>query len=621
MAIVQDIKKHFNIDEWGDGFFDIDSNGDLLVNITEDKSLSLVDIVSMAKKLKIQLPCLVQFPDILRNRVNQLISSFDKAIQNTNYEGSYIPVYPIKVNQKKNVVKTLFNSNGNIGLESGSKAEFLAILSIARPGKAILICNGYKDEEYIKMALIGTALGHKIFIVIEKLSELSLVLKLYKEMKIIPNLGIRARLSTIDCAKGQNYSGERAKFGLSSSQILDAINLLKEFELLNSLQMLHFHMGTQLSNIRNIYQGLQEGGRIYVSLKKLNVNLNLINVGGGLAVDYEGTKSRSLNSKNYGLYEYAYHIVHTLKECCLQHEITMPDIVTEAGRSMTAHHSVLLCEVIDTEEYIPKTDISYKIENKHISILELEEILRDISKKSLVEAYHDTIYWQEEVNHLFNMGILSLQEKSFADSLVLNITTEILSKLDPSLQAHRGIYDVLVNSLSNKLYGNFSIFRSIPDVWAIDQIFPIIPIQGLNETPKAKFILADITCDSDGTFNYYINGQSVERSVALPSNVGKNSILGIFLVGAYQDILGDNHNLFGKTNEIVVVNLDGKICIQPGAKGDTIADVLTEVRYDKSELLNEIYTQIESIISDNKKQELYKQFFVNSVDGYTYLVD
>ncbi len=619
MSILQDIKKHFNIAEWGEGFFDINPDGEVVVNLAENKSISLIEIVKYAKNLDMQLPFSIQFPGILKNRVNQLTQAFSKAIVDTDYSGKYTPVYPIKANQKQNVVETLFDADVNLGLESGSKAEFMAILSVASPGKAMLVCNGYKDEDYIRMALIGTALGHKIFIVIEKVSELELILRLSKEMSIVPVLGIRARLSTVDCAKGQHYSGERAKFGLSACQIIYTVDKLKQCELLDSLQMLHFHMGTQLSNIRNIYQGIQEGARIYATLQKLEVKLTTINVGGGLAVDYEGTRSRSLNSKNYGLYEYAYHITHSLKECCQQNNIAMPNIVTEAGRSMTAHHSILLCEVIDAETYSSREKISYQLENIHPTIKELKKILQDIAIKSPIEAYHDTMYWQDEINHLFNMGILDLHDKAIAEATVLDITSRLMAMLEPSLQAHRNVYDLLANKLSNKLFGNFSIFRSIPDVWALDQIFPIIPIDGLDQILDTKFVLADITCDSDGAFNHYIDGQSVEKTMTLSRNVGRNSILGVFLVGAYQDIMGDNHNLFGKTNEIIVSYLNGNINIECAFKGDSMEQVLTEVRYTKSQILSKINLQIEDSALDDEMQQSYKQDIINFLAGYTYL--
>lgn len=616
--ILQQIKQHFNIDQWGEGFFDLDTSGYITVcNKNNHQQHRLIDILQQAEA---KTPALLQFPDILEQRSLELAKAFSNAIEQYDYQGEYIPAYPIKVNQKVEVVSKLSAMGlANFGLEAGSKAEFIAILAMAQAKDSILICNGYKDQEYLTLAMIASSMGYRVYIIIEKITELTNIIRLTNSMGVMPLLGVRARLSTVDDGKGQSYSGNKAKFGLSTKEIIKLTQELAKAGLLSSLQLMHFHMGTQLANIRNIFQGLQEAVRIYQALYQAKVPLNTINIGGGLAIDYEGTSSRSLNSKNYSMAEYANHVIQSLHAACSQADMPMPNIITESGRAMTAHHAVLIFDVIDLEHNLPREETPNVEPSQHNSVQQLRDLLDNYQQKSPVELYHDSTYWLEQINHLFVMQVINIHEKALAESLYLDILSLVRASLNPELLAHRHIFDKVNLILANKVYGNFSVFRSLPDVWAIDQVFPIVPIADLNCLPKYESVIVDITCDSDGTFNSYVDNGSTSRMITLPDTVKVGSKFAVFLVGAYQDILGDNHNLFGKVNVIDVHFSKKGFTIASAKNGNSVADVLTDVGYNHEQLLARLQLKLKACGLSEEQYSNYYAYLQQAFTKYTYL--
>lgn len=618
--IVTDVKKHFNIDRWGNDYFDINSQGDIVVQTRGATPVALSDIIHEAKKTGVYLPLNIQFPDILRSNLQELSGAFAKAMQDISYTGKYIPAYPIKTNQKSYVIQTLVNTElEEFGLESGSKAEFLLTMVNAKKGKTVLICNGIKDSTYIKAALVAHKMGHKVFLVIDRFHELPLVLKIAKEMEISPNLGVRVKLSSIKAGQGQHYTGELSKFGLSMQQLIQLVNTLKQQNMLASLKMLHFHMGTQLSNIQKIQQGMQEGVQIYKSLVNMDAEITTLNVGGGLGVDYTGNNSSDANSCNYDIHGYARHIVHTLFECCQQNHLPLPDIVTESGRALTAHHSVFVFDVLSVESSLPREKKEYDVSGSHNAVIELHNLLQKPERIPAIEVYNDAIYWSLQTKQLFTAGDISLPDKAMADSILLDILADVYQRIEKDNPGHEDIQDYLCSLLSSKVTGNFSIFRSTPDVWALDQLFPILPIKHLNQDLDASYVISDITCDADGAFNYYVDSQAIKKTLNLPKGLKTGDSIAIFLVGAYQDILGDNHNLFGLTNEIIIsLNKEG-FSIDANAMGDSVSDVVNYINYDADKLQEKLQEQINKTDKSNSITNQDMDCLLNILKCYTYL--
>jgi arginine decarboxylase len=604
MPNVTNKDSYCNISNWSETYFSIDKQGDVVICLN-DKKIKFTAIQKLLKQEKISYPCLIEFPDIPNDRVKKINNSFEKAFAHHNYKGSYNLVYPIKVNQKFNVVSDLYNQNPSIGLESGSKAELCAILSIANPSQSLIVCNGYKDSDYLELAFLASNLGYKVYIVVEKISEVDKIVSLTKIYEKTPDFGVRARLSTVDDAKGQSYSGIRAKFGLSSSDILKMIEVFKNNKLLNKLTKMHCHMGTQLGNLHNIYQGVAEATMLYTHLIKLGANLQTINLGGGLAIDYDGTKSTSHNSKNYDLDQYAWHIVHAVQKVCKQNNCTEPNIFTESGRGIMAHGSVFLFQLIDKDpiDEFDTHQINIPILNKLKDIYVHKE-LRDTSI-----TYKDTLFELNKIQQEFASGQASLQEKAQAEALAFSILKSIQGKNI----SFKEKLDVL---LANKYYGNLSIFRSLPDIWAIDQIFPMIPLVNLNDDKTQNAVIADITCDSDGAFYSYVN-EEVKVSLSLPKSTQILDVLGVFLVGAYQDILGDDHNLYGRTN-CVRVCLKKEPKILKIIKNHSVSSTLKDVHYDKKQLI-EALTKQNEISNKSAFHAKFKEIINKILEGTTYL--
>jgi len=615
----------YNIHHWSGGYFDINNAGNLVVNPGRSQNNASIDLFKLVNDIKqtgLSLPCLVRFPHILRDRVEHLRNAFADAITDHNYNGHYKPVYPIKVNQEHSVVTELVNSENPIGLEAGSKPELMAVLALASKKNSVIICNGYKDREYIRLALIGKALGHKIYIVLEKPSEVDIVIKEAKELQIEPTLGIRIRLDSIGVGKWQNTGGEKSKFGFSSSQALDAIQLLKNNNFLEHLELLHFHLGSQITNIEDICKGMTECSRYYVELHNAGASrLDTIDVGGGLGIDYEGTKSRSYFSMNYSISDYANTIINTIASITNQQGITHPDIITESGRAMTAHHAVLIMDVIETEQLISASpNTQTKLDTAAVS--ELNKILDKLQNGDcqILECFQGAKKSMEAIKQQFNDGAVSLQEKAYCEQQFFNICDNIRKRLNSEKKSHRETLDELNEKLADKYFCNFSLFQSLPDIWAIDQLFPIVPLHMLDKKPDKRGTIHDITCDSDGRIDLYVDEDGVESSLPLHSiKNGQPYYLGIFLVGAYQEILGDMHNLFGDTNSVNVELDADSYSISKAHHGDSVDYVLRHVHYDTDEFITIYKNKLSAANLDETKFDSYFSELKAGLAGYTYL--
>jgi arginine decarboxylase len=625
---IQKARDTYNIAHWSGGYFNINSKGHLSCRPDGRAEHSGIDMFELSREIKavgLSLPVLVRFSDILRHRVETLCGAFDRAMKTDGYSGHYTSVYPIKVNQQKSVVeKILARDDGRVGLEAGSKPELLAVLALSRQDGGVVVCNGYKDREYIRLALIGKELGHRVYIVVEKPTELELVIKESNALGITPLIGLRMRLASIGAGKWQNTGGDKSKFGLSASQVLDAIARLRAAKLLPSLQMMHFHMGSQIANIQDIQLGMREAARYYAEFRVNGADIKVLNVGGGLGVDYEGTRSRSFCSMNYSVDEYAHNIVHAITEICAEKKLPHPDIVTESGRAMTAHHAVLITNVVDTEsapgaDSVPKaTDIEPAI------IRDLWQTLATLSERSVVEAYHDAAYRLTEAQGMFSHGVLTLAQRARAEQIYFAICWKVRELLQLASRTHREILDELNEKLADKYFCNFSLFQSMPDHWAIDQIFPVVPLHRLNEPPTRRGVMQDITCDSDGSIDLYVDGDGIDSTLPLhPLRENEPYLLGIFLVGAYQEILGDMHNLFGDTDSIhVELKPDGSHQLSQAQQGDTVNSVLRYVNYNADDLLASYRAKIERASTLNAKSRAsFLAELSEGLKGYTYLED
>ena len=623
----------YNVTHWSQGFYGISDQGEVTVSPdpkNPDYKIGLNELAKDMVKAGVALPVLVRFPQILHHRVNSLCQAFDQAIQKYEYQADYLLVYPIKVNQQKTVVEEILASQASkevpqLGLEAGSKPELMAVLAMAQKASSVIVCNGYKDNEYIRLALIGEKLGHKVYIVLEKLSELKMVLAESERLGVKPRLGLRARLAFQGKGKWQASGGEKSKFGLSAAQILTVVDQLKQSDMLDSLQLLHFHLGSQIANIRDIRQGVSEAARFYCELRELGASINCFDVGGGLAVDYDGTRSQSNNSMNYGLSEYANNIVNVLTDICNEYEQPMPRIISESGRHLTAHHAVLITDVIGTEAYQVE-DIQPPAEESPQLLHNMWQSWTELSgradQRALIEIYHDSQSDLQEAQSLFALGQLSLAERAWAEQANLRVCHEVQGLLSTKNRYHRPIIDELNEKLADKFFVNFSLFQSLPDAWGIDQVFPVLPLSGLDKAPERRAVMLDITCDSDGIVDQYVDGQGIETTLPVPAWSAESPyLIGFFMVGAYQEILGDMHNLFGDTNSAVVsIEENGMTNIESVLAGDTVADVLRYVNLDAVDFMRTYEELVNQHIVEDERAQILEELQVG-LKGYTYLED
>lgn len=638
---IEDSNKLYQIQGWGEPYFSINEQGNIAVSTRGDEhKIDLFELVESLKKRDVHLPLLIRFSDMLDDRLKRLHDCMNEAIDRYNYDNVYRGVYPIKCNQHKQLVEALveYGKPYNFGLEVGSKPELmiaLATLEVDKNGQRLLICNGYKDEEYLETALLAQQLGHNLIIVIEQISELYIILKLAQKLNLKPKLGVRAKLQTKGSGHWGNSTGEKAKFGLTIPEILTVVNKLKSEDKLDCLKLLHFHIGSQISSIAVIKDAIREASQIYVQLSKMGAGMKYLDVGGGLAVDYDGSKTNFYASKNYNMQNYANDIVAAVKETCDENNIPSPILVSESGRAITSHHSVLIFNVVSSNN--PPLEIPQPTEEKeHLIIRNLWETYETIDGENYQEMYHDAVQFKDEAISLFNFGYLSLLDRAKAEQLYWGCCHKIYQITKNEAYVSDDLND-LNDLMIATYYINLSVFQSAPDAWAIDQLFPVLPIHRLNEKPTVKGVLADLTCDSDGKIDKFIDLLDVKNALELHplkpmeakdiDNKENTNFqpyyLGMFLVGAYQEIMGNLHNLFGDINVIHIQNKEDNYQIKYVVKGDTVTDVLKYVEYSAEDLTEKLRCLTENALLekqiDLEKSQLLIKNYEENLRSYTYL--
>lgn len=624
---IEDSTEIYNISGWGLSYFSINDKGH--VQVTPREGCAPVDIKDVMDELKLRdvsAPVLLRFPDILDNRIQKISSCFRKAAEEYKYSGKNFIVYPIKVNQIRQVVEEIV-SHGNkydIGLEAGSKPELHAVLAVNPDSKSIIVCNGYKDEDYVELALLAQKMGRRIYLVVEKINELKLIADVAKRLNIMPNIGIRIKLSSSGSGKWEESGGDVSKFGLNSSELLDALSFLEKNKMIESLKLIHFHIGSQITKIRRIKNALREAMQFYVQLSKMGFNIEFVDIGGGLGVDYDGTRSSmGENSMNYSIQEYVNDSVSALVDVCTKNNLPQPNIITESGRSLTAHHSLLVIEVLETT-HLPIWNDNEEIDaDAHELTKELYNIWDRINPTSMFEDWHDALQIREEALELFSLGLLDLRTRAQIEKLFWSVARDV-NDLTRSMKHPPEELKKVDRMLPEKYFCNFSLFQSLTDSWAIDQVFPIMPVQRLDEKPNHRCTIQDITCDSDGKINRFVSPQGMSYSLPVHSlKPNEHYYIGVFLVGAYQEILGDLHNLFGDTAAVhISVNKNGYE-IEQIIDGEPVADVLDYVEYNPKKLVR----NLETWVSRSMKQgvitpEEGRQFLNNyrsGLYGITYL--
>jgi len=626
---IQDSLELYNVNQWGANFFSINAAGHVEVYPTGDPNRA-IDLKIMADEIQkrgIQLPLLIRFSDILRTRIKNLCESFQSAMQEYHYQAVYRGVYPIKVNQQRQVVATIVDAAKayHFGLEAGSKPELLTTVATLKDPEALIVCNGYKDEEYIELALLARRVGKNVILVVEKLNELELIAQMAEKLHVEPSIGLRVRLSAKGSGRWEASGGDRSKFGLGPVEMLQAIEWLKGKNLLGSVQLLHYHLGSQITAIRNVKDALREAARYYVELKQMGAALKYLDVGGGLAVDYDGSRTNFAASANYSMQEYANDVVYQIMTTCDEAKVEHPIIVSESGRAITAYHSVLLFNVLGVTEFQPGEPAAPSADNTPPLVKDLWESYQSLSRKNFQEVYHDIQHAREQLLNMFNLGYVNLPWRAYAEAIYWAANYKIYRLAKESSYVPDEL-EGLEKSLADIYFCNFSLFQSLPDTWAIDQIFPIMPIHRLNEKPTRSGILADITCDSDGCIDRFVDLRNIKDVIGLhPWQENEDYLIGIFLVGAYQEILGDLHNLFGDNN-VVQIALDGEnhsYKIEHVEYGDSVSEVLAYVQQSKDELISRFRQSVEQAVRAGNCTleearhilETYRAGF----EGYTYM--
>ena len=625
---VGDSAEVYGVKYWGNSYFSINDAGNVQSHPTgaDGAKIDLKELVDEVARRGIGLPLLIRFSDVLKSRIVELNETFKRAIAEYGYKGDYKGVYPIKVNQHRYVVEEIvaFGRPYHYGLEAGSKPELLAVMAMLDDEEALIVCNGYKDEEYIETALMASKLGRTVLIVVEKYSELSLIAEVAKKVGVRPRIGIRVKLAAKGSGRWEASGGDRSKFGLSTREVTEAINFLRANDLLSCFELVHFHLGSQISAIRAVKNALREAGRFYVEICRLGAPLKYFDAGGGLGVDYDGSQTNFASSMNYTTQEYANDIVFSLQEICDAGGVPHPTIVTESGRAVVAHHSMLVVDVLGVGEFdVGKAPEQVGNEASRV-VKNLFETFREVSRKNVLESYHDALEYKEEALQLFNLGNLSLSERVVAEDIFWGVCQKLLKMVRDMREVPEEL-EGLERALSDTYFCNFSMFQSLPDIWAIDQLFPIMPIHRLGEEPTRRAVLADITCDSDGKIDHFIDRRDVKSVLELhPINNGQDYYLGIFLIGAYQEILGDLHNLFGNTNTVhVSLAAGGGYQIEHVVTGDTVTDVLKYVSYSREELVARVRRFAELAVRANRmsleETRSMLRMYEEGLAGYTYL--
>lgn len=624
---IEDSKELYNINGWGVSYFGINEKGNAYVMPCKDNTeIDLRDVMDELALRDVSSPVLLRFPDILDNRIEKTASCFAQAAKEYDYKAENFIIYPIKVNQMQPVVEEIISHGQkfNLGLEAGSKPELHAVIAVQCQSDSLIICNGYKDQSYIELALLAQKMGKRIFIVIEKLNELDIIAKAAKKIGVRPNIGIRIKLASSGSGKWADSGGDASKFGLNSSELLLALKMLDEKGLKDCLHLIHFHIGSQITKIRRIQTALREAAQYYINLHKMGYNVDFVDCGGGLGVDYDGTRSSSSESSvNYSIQEYVNDCIYTFIDAANKNGVPHPNLITESGRSLTAHHSVLVIDVLETASLPSMPDEFEPTEEEHQLVKDLYEIWDNLNPRSMLEDWHDAEQIREESLDLFALGIVDLQTRAEIESMYWSVCREI-NMLSKSMKHVPDELRNLDKLLADKYFCNFSLFQSLPDSWAIDQLFPILPIQRLDERPTRNATLQDITCDSDGKIANFVTNRNISHVLPLhPLKKGEPYYLGVFLVGAYQEILGDLHNLFGDTNAVHISVKNGKYSIDQVIDGETVDEVLDYVQYSPKKLVRQLETWVTKSVKLGKiSLEEGKEFLNNyrsGLYGYTYL--
>ncbi len=624
---IEDSKELYNINGWGTSYFGINEQGNVYVTPCKDNTqIDLREVMDELALRDVTSPVLLRFPDILDNRIEKTSSCFTKAKEEYDFKAENFIIYPIKVNQMQPVVEEIISHGKkfNLGLEAGSKPELHAVIAVQCQSDSLIICNGYKDQSYIELALLAQKMGKRIFIVVEKLNELEIIARVAKKLNVMPNLGIRIKLASSGSGKWEGSGGDASKFGLTSSDLLAALDILDKKGMRDCLRLIHFHIGSQITKIRRIQTALREASQFYVNLHKMGYHVEFVDCGGGLGVDYDGTRSsNSESSVNYSIQEYVNDCVYTFVEAANKNGIAHPNLITESGRSLSAHHSVLVIDVLETaslpemqEEFEPKED-------EHQLVKDLYEIWDHLSPRTMLEDWHDAEQIREESLELFSHGLVGLKTRAEIERMYWSVCREI-NVLAKQLKHMPEELSGLDKTLADKYFCNFSLFQSLPDSWAIDQLFPILPIQRLNERPSRKATIQDITCDSDGKIANFVTNRNISHVLPVhPLRKDEPYYLGVFLIGAYQEILGDMHNLFGDTNAVHISVKDGHYHIDQIFDGETVEEVLDYVQYNPKKLVRQLETWVTKSVKQGKiSLEEGKEFLSNyrsGLYGYTYL--
>lgn len=627
-SAIEEVAQTYGIENWGAGYFDVNPKGNLIAYPVEGdpRSVDVKKVVDDLLSRRIKLPVILRFPQIFASQVRKMNQSFRGAMREFDYKGEHLAVFPLKVNQRRQVIESYLEeaTKYNYGLEAGSKSELYAAIALEQSPNSLLVCNGFKDDDFIDLAFVGTKLGKKVVIVIEKLSELGKVVDRVLETGVKPMVGMRVRLYSRGSGRWEKSGGEQSKFGLTTTELLQAIKMLRDAGMQDMLRVLHFHIGSQITQIKRVKAGVKEAARVYAKIRKMGYDVDHLNVGGGAGVDYDGSKTSFESSVNYTLQEFANDVIYTIKGVCEEENVPQPNVITESGRVLVAYHAMLVTNIIDEIETVHGIHNITITGNEAQVIKELYDLYTSMTAKNFLEYYHDALEHKEELFTLFDLGFISLEDRAKGEVLFWEVCDRA-NNYAKQVQVKSEEFDDLRKLLSAKYLCNFSVFRSVPDHWAIDQLFPIIPIHKLNEQPTDTATLCDITCDSDGVVDKFVDLHDVKEVLEVHDlQKGEPYYLAMMLVGAYQEVMGNFHNLFGTTNEAhVVVGNDGEYHINRVIAGSQVGDMLTFARYEKEFLQENFRNQLNRQVKKGQLTETAAQTLTNEYErhytGYTYL--
>ncbi len=626
---LEEVAQTYGVENWGAGYFEINRKGHLAVRPAEGdpRAVDIKELIDdLVEHRKLQPPILLRFPQILTHQLRKLHRAFNDAAREFEYKGGHFPVFPMKVNPRREVVEEFLkeSSRYNVGVEAGSKAELYAALSLEQTSESLLICNGFKDESFINLAMMGTQIGKRVVIVVEKLNELKMVVRRAQETGVRPMVGLRAKLYSKGSGKWASSGGEFAKFGLTPSEMLECIRVLRENEMLDTLKLLHFHIGSQITDIKRVKNAMKEAARVYSKIRQMHVEIEYLDIGGGMGVDYDGSKTTFESSVNYTSQEFANDVVYTIKSVCEDENVPEPHLVTESGRFMSAYHSIFVTSIRDEIETFADDQPEVAVDDDDPQVIfELKELYDDISAKNYREYYHDALDHKEELHTQFNLGLISLEDRAKGEVLFWEVCDRA-SKFAQGTKLQEEEFDDLKKILASKYLCNFSLFRSVPDHWAIGHLFPIMPIHRLNEKPTDYATFVDITCDSDGHIDKFVDLKDVKDVLELHPLTGEPYYIAIFLVGAYQEVMGSFHNLFGQPNEAhIVIDTDSRYHITKTIQGNRISDMISYARYDRNQVFENFQRMTKDrVASGNLSQEIADKLieqYKRDINRYTYL--